>query len=134
MKWDSINHIEYYKKFSVQLPKSYLWAPDITVWNSAGENPVIKLKNDSILRVSSVGEVSAEISILLDTECELRLLRLIHFTFLHKLELTINFNSNFWREQALSGLMIEFHQSMRKFSTLGLGSKTFLLSIHIMKI
>ena len=55
------------------MPKGYLWTPEITVWNSAGETMTLKMKNDSILRVFSTGEVSGQISGLVDTECEMEL-------------------------------------------------------------
>ena len=73
LKWNDIPHIDYYKQFTVQIPKGYLWTPEITVWNSAGDTISLNMKNDSILRVSSSGEVSGQISSLLDTECEMEL-------------------------------------------------------------
>ena len=73
LNWTGIQHHDYYKNFAVHLPKSYIWTPDITVWNSAGANSILKLKNDSILRVYSSGLVSAKISSILDTECDLLL-------------------------------------------------------------
>ena len=75
LNWTKIPQHEYYKNFSVHLPKADIWAPEITVWNSAGANSILKLKNDSILRVYSSGLVSAKISNLLDTECDLLLFR-----------------------------------------------------------
>ena len=75
LKWMSIPQHNYYKNFPVNLPKSYIWAPDITVWNSAGANSLLKLKNDSILRVFSTGLVTTKISSIADTECGLRLFR-----------------------------------------------------------
>ena len=75
MNWTSIPQHNYYKKFSVNLPKSYIWAPSITVWNSAGAHTLLKLKNDSMLSVLSSGLVTTKISSILDTECELRLSR-----------------------------------------------------------
>ena len=75
LKWDDIPYIDYYKQFSVQMPKGNLWTPEITVWNSAGETMNLKMKNDSIMRVSSEGEVSGQISSLVDTECEMQLLK-----------------------------------------------------------
>ena len=73
LKWDDIPYIDYYRQFAVQMPKGYLWTPEITVWNSAGETMNLKMKNDSILRVSATGEVSGQISSLVDTECEMEL-------------------------------------------------------------
>ena len=75
LKWDDIHHIDYYKQFNVQLPKSYLWTPEITIWNSAGETMNLKMKNDTILRVSSNGQVSGQISVLLETECDMNLVK-----------------------------------------------------------
>lgn len=75
LKWNDIPHIDYYKQFSVQLSKGSMWTPEITVWNSGGETMILKMKNDSILRVSAEGEVSGQISSLVDTECEMELLK-----------------------------------------------------------
>ena len=55
------------------MPKGYPWTPEITVWNSAGDTMTLKMKNDSILRVSASGKVSGQISSLVDTECEMEL-------------------------------------------------------------
>ena len=73
--WEDIAHIEYYKNSSVQLPKSYLWTPDIFVWNTAGQTQMIKVKNDSLLKVFPSGMVTVEIYTLLDTECEMSVLK-----------------------------------------------------------
>ena len=77
LSWMEIPQHNYYKKFSVNLPKSYVWAPSVTVWNSAGAHSLLKLKNDSMLILYSTGLVTTKISNILDTECDLRLSRFI---------------------------------------------------------
>ena len=73
--WNDIEQIEFYNQFKVQIPKSSLWAPEILVWNSADETEMIKIKNDTLLTVSSEGEVKAKISYVFHTECEMKLWR-----------------------------------------------------------
>ena len=75
LNWETIEHIEFYRKFKVQIPKSYLWVPEIVVWNSAGDKQSLQLQNNSILRVSTMGEVRAKISTILDTNCDMKLLK-----------------------------------------------------------
>lgn len=75
LNWEHVPQFEFYKEFSIQMPKRFVWAPDIFIWNSAGSAMTAKMSNDSILRVSPTGAVSGEISMLIDTECEMLLLK-----------------------------------------------------------
>ena len=99
LNWTRIPQHSYYKTFPVNLPKSYIWTPDLTVWNSAGTHTILTWKNDSVLRIFSTGLVTAKISSILDTECDLLLLRSIFIYdalsfpchFLHKIHNIILF-------------------------------------------
>ena len=82
LNWTVIPGIDFYKLFAVQVPKSYLWTPDIIVWNSADDNRLLKIANDSILTVNYTGQVSGQISTLLHTECEMRVIE-YHFIELY---------------------------------------------------
>ena len=73
--WRDIEGFEFYKLFTVQVPKLYLWTPDILVWNSANDKRLFKLKNDSILVVNYTGTVSGQISTMLNTECQMSMKR-----------------------------------------------------------
>ena len=75
LNWESINDTDFHKLFTVQVPKLYLWAPEMLVWNSANENRLLKMKNDTILTVDHGGKVSGQISTLLNTQCEMHVQR-----------------------------------------------------------
>ena len=73
LNWENITGIEFYANFTVQVPKLYLWAPSIFVWNSHDDNRILKFKNDSILKVTHSGIVTGQISTILNSECKMHL-------------------------------------------------------------
>ena len=79
--WDHMEMRQFYRDIPIQVPKSYLWAPAIFVWNSAGNSQLIDFKNDSILDVYSNGEVVGKLLILLDTECDMHIYKYRSYNF-----------------------------------------------------
>ena len=73
--WQDIDHIEFYKDFPVQVPKSQIWVPGIGVSNSPGGIQYIEMRNETLLNVYYLGNVSVSFSKIFSTECELDLIR-----------------------------------------------------------
>ena len=71
LAWRDINYSSFYTNFLPRIPVSYIWAPTITLDNSASESQNYKLANDSSVEVIPNGNIAAQMSAKFFSTCEM---------------------------------------------------------------